>query len=196
MCEALIRSGIYNFVLADFDKVEESNINRQIIATTKTVGYYKVDVMKKRMLEINENANIEIYKTLVKEDTINQINLLDADFIIDAIDMVSSKVLLIQTAKKLNIPVISCMGTGNKLNADMFKIDDISKTSVCPLAKVMRKQLKNCGIINVPCLFSTEEPIKTNCNSQVKVAPASIAFVPSVAGLLIAGYVVKELIKE
>ncbi|MBR3888021.1 MAG: tRNA threonylcarbamoyladenosine dehydratase [Clostridia bacterium] len=193
--EGLARAGIQNFVLIDNDVVAESNINRQLIALHSTIGMPKVEVAKNRILDINPNAEIEIKQEFYNKDTNNWIDN-SIDYIIDAIDTVTSKLDLIEQAKNLNIPIISCMGTGNKLDATRFEIVDISKTSVCPLAKVMRKELKNRGIKNVKVLYSKEEPIKAIADeTNGKHAPGSISFVPSVAGLLIAGEVIKDLIK-
>lgn len=186
--EGLARSGIGNFILVDKDEVSISNINRQIIATHNTVGNPKVEVAKKRILEINPNANVEIYQEFFMPDTEG---ILDdsIDYIVDAVDTVTAKLELIVRANKLNIPIISCMGTGNKLDPTKFEITDIYKTSVCPLAKVMRKELKARGIKKLKVLYSKEEAIKT------EGVIGSISFVPSVAGLIISGEVIKDLIK-
>ena len=196
VAEGLARMGIGNFVLIDSDKVEETNINRQIIATTKTIGEYKVDVMKKRILDINPKANIITHKIffdlnskeLILDDSIN--------YIIDAIDTITSKIYLIEQSKKLDIPIISSMGTGNKLDPTKFEITDIYKTSVCPLAKVMRKELKKRNIKDVKVLYSKEEPIKIEktVGLENKKIIGSVSFVPSVAGLTIVGEVIKEVI--
>ena len=187
--EGLARAGIGNFILVDKDEVSISNINRQIIATHDTVGKDKVDVAKKRILEINPDAKIEIYKEFFMPETTG---ILDdsIDYIIDAIDTVTAKIELIVRANNLNIPIISCMGTGNKLDPTRFEISDIYKTSVCPLAKVMRRELKSRGIKKLKVLYSKEEAIKTEGNI------GSLSFVPSVAGLIISGEVIKDLIKE
>ena len=194
--EALARVGVGNFILVDNDDVSISNINRQIIATNKTIGMAKVEVAKERILEINPNANIEIYKKFFMPDTQG---ILDdsVNYIVDAIDTVTGKIELIVRANKLNIPIISCMGTGNKLDPTKFEITDIYKTSVCPLAKVIRKELKTRGIKKLKVLYSREEPLKVSVNNQDdrKQVPGSISFVPSVAGLIIGGEVVKDLIK-
>ena len=212
--EGLARSGICEFILVDNDEVSISNINRQIIATTKTVGKPKVEVAKNRILEINPDAKVEIFKEFFMPDTEG---ILDEsiDYIVDCIDTVTAKIELVIRANKLNIPIISCMGTGNKLDPTKFEITDIYKTSVCPLAKVIRKELKQRGIKKLKVLYSKEEPIKVfanNGNNEIdgkgenvqeinnenkvrKQTPGSISFVPSVAGLIIAGEVIKELIK-
>lgn len=194
--EGLARAGIQKFILIDNDVVAESNINRQLIALHSTIGIPKVEVAKNRILDINPNAEIEIRQEFYSKDTNNWMDN-SIDYIVDAIDTVSSKLDLIEQAKALNIPIISCMGTGNKLDPTRFEIVDISKTSVCPLAKVMRKELKNRGIKNVKVIYSKEEPIKAIADdTNGKHAPGSISFVPSVAGLIIAGEVVKDLIKK
>ena len=186
--EGLARSGIGNFILVDKDEVSISNINRQIIATHNTVGNPKVEVAKKRILEINPNANVEIYQEFFMPDTEGIIDD-SIDYIVDAVDTVTAKLELIVRANKLNIPIISCMGTGNKLDPTKFEIADIYKTSVCPLAKVMRKELKARGIKKLKVLYSKEEAIKT------EGVIGSVSFVPSVAGLIISGEVIKDLIK-
>lgn len=192
--EGLVRAGVGNFILVDNDVVSETNINRQIIATTLTIGKSKVEVAKERILQINPEANVEIYQEFFMPETIG---ILDESisYIIDAIDTVTAKIELVQRANKLNIPIISCMGTGNKLNPTLFEITDIYKTSVCPLAKVMRKELKTRGIKKLKVLYSKEEPKKIiNYQENEKRVPASISFVPSVAGLIIASEVVKDII--
>ena len=192
--EGLARSGIENFILVDNDIVSLSNINRQIIATHKTIGVPKVEVAKQRILEINPNANVEIYQKLFMPET-EGILTEDIDYIIDCVDTVTAKIELVMRANKLNIPIISCMGTGNKLDPTRFEITDISKTSVCPLAKVIRKELKNRGIRKLKVIYSKEEPIKLIGSTEEKVKAGSISFVPSVAGLIIAGEVIKDIIK-
>ena len=192
--EGLARSGIENFILVDNDIVSLTNINRQIIATHKTIGMPKVKVAKQRILEINPNANVEIYQQLFMPET-EGILTEDIDYIIDCVDTVTAKIELVMRANKLNIPIISCMGTGNKLDPTRFEVTDISKTSVCPLAKVMRKELKNRGIRKLKVIYSKEEPIKIIESTEEKVKAGSISFVPSVAGLIIAGEVIKDIIK-
>ena len=216
--EGLARAGIGNFILVDSDDVSISNLNRQIIATTKTIGKPKVEVAKDRILEINPNANVTIYKEFYKPD--NRVPFEnDISYIVDAIDTVTAKIDLIEEAEKLKIPIISSMGTGNKLDPTKFEVTDIYKTSVCPLAKVMRKELRDRGIKKLKVVYSKEEPIKIKdrdnfekdrelykneveaekyaekknyiSNSHV---PGSISFVPSVAGLIIAGEVIKDII--
>lgn len=204
--EALARAGIGNFILVDNDVVSISNINRQIIATHKTVGMPKVEVAKQRILEINPNANVEIHNEFFMPDSRG---ILDdsINYIVDAIDTVTAKIELVVRANKMNIPIISCMGTGNKLDATRFEVTDVFKTSVCPLAKVMRKELKVRGIKKLKVVYSKEEPIKININENVyfdslndfnknnkRLIPGSISYVPSVAGLIIAGEVIKDII--
>lgn len=189
--EALVRGGIGNIILIDKDVVDETNINRQLIADTLTIGKPKVEVAKERYLGINPQLNIKTYKECYNKDTLKNIDLSKCDYIVDAIDMVTSKILLIEQSKKMNIKIISSMGTGNKLDPTKFEIADISKTSVCPLAKVIRKELRQRNIRKVKVLYSKEEPVKS-----LNRTPASISFVPSVAGLIIAGEVIKDLIKE
>ena len=187
--EGLSRAGVGNFILVDNDKINPSNINRQIIATTKTVGKPKVVVEKERILEINPEANVEIIEEFFTKDS-KEIFDNTFSYIIDAIDTTSSKIELIVRANKLNIPIISCMGTGNKLDPTKFEITDIYKTAVCPLAKVMRKELRNRGIEKLKVLYSKEEPIKLNNANTI----SSISFVPSVAGLIISGEVIKDIL--
>ena len=193
--EALARAGIGNFVLVDNDIIATSNINRQIIATHKTIDMPKVEVAKQRILEINPNTNIEIYQKLFMPETEG---ILDnsIDYIIDCVDTVTAKSELVVRANKLNIPIISCMGTGNKLDPTRFEVTDIYKTSVCPLAKVMRKELKTRGIKKLKVVYSKEEPIKPEKCSEEVVEAGSISFVPSVAGLIIAGETIKDIIKS
>lgn len=190
--ESLARCGIKELIIIDSDTISVSNINRQIIALHSTIGKYKVDVMKERVLDINPNIKISTYKTFIEngnsKDILNSHNI---DFIVDAIDTVSSKLELIKHAKELNIPIISSMGTGNKLDPSKFEIADISKTSVCPLAKKIRKELKSQNIKNVKVLYSKEEPKKELDSKTI----GSISFVPSSAGLLITSHIIKEFIK-
>ena len=191
--EGLVRAGVGNFILVDKDKVDITNLNRQIIATTKTIGEPKVQIAKNRILEINPNANVEIYQEFFLPESKG---ILDetVDYVVDAVDTVTAKIELVIRANKLNIPIISSMGTGNKLDPTRFEVTDIYKTEVCPLAKVMRKELRTRGIKKLKVVYSKEEPIK---HTQIdgKQVPASISFVPSVAGLIIAGEVIKGIIK-
>ncbi|MEE0865716.1 MAG: tRNA threonylcarbamoyladenosine dehydratase [Clostridia bacterium] len=194
--EACVRAGIGNLVLVDKDEVDITNLNRQIIATRKTIGKPKVEVAKERILEINPEANVEIYQEFFMPETKG---ILDEsiDYIVDAVDTVTAKIELVVRANKLNIPIISSMGTGNKLDPTRFEVTDIYKTSICPLAKVMRKELKTRGIKKLKVVYSKEEPIKRQANNEVrKQVPASISFVPSVAGLIIAGEVIKDILER
>lgn len=195
--EGLARAGIGNFVLVDKDIISLTNLNRQIIATTKTLERPKVEVAKERILEINPNANVEIYQEFFMPDSKNIIDN-SISYIVDSIDTVTAKIELVIRAKKYNVPIISSMGTGNKLDPTKFEVTDIYKTNVCPLAKVMRKELRKRGIEQLKVIYSKEEPIKPGLNCEIennKIVPGSISFVPSVAGLIIAGEVVKDLIK-
>lgn len=190
--EGLVRAGIQNICIVDKDIVDITNINRQLIADNETIGKNKVDAEEERILKINKSAKVIKIKEFVNKDNIEEImkSYSHIDYVIDAIDTVSSKLEIIKYCYHNNINIISSMGTGNKLDASKFEITDIFKTSVCPLAKVMRKELKKLDIKSLTVLYSKEEPIKTNLNTS-----ASISFVPSVSGLLIAGKVVKDLIK-
>ncbi len=189
--EALVRSGIGEIDIVDNDKVSISNLNRQIVALNSTIGEYKVDVMKKRALDINPDLKINTYKLFFDEKTKAEIDFLKYDYIVDAIDSVKSKLLLIELTKKDKIPIISSMGTGNKLNPLEFEIADIFKTSVCPLARIIRTELKKRGIKDLKVLYSKEKPYKDG--SKV---PSSISFVPSIAGLIIASEVIKDIIEQ
>ena len=191
VCEALARCGIGRFTIVDRDTVNESNINRQIIALTSTVGRAKVDVMKERMCDINPDVYIEACEVFYLPQNASEFDFTKYDYVVDAVDTVTAKLQIITAAKEANVPVISSMGAGNTLDPSLFRIADISKTSVCPLAKVMRRELKNRGLKDVKCVYSTEEAIKPEGNEI-----GSIAFVPSVAGLLIASEVIKDLIEQ
>lgn len=192
--EALTRSGFKQIDIVDFDSVSITNINRQIIALHSTIGKLKIDVMKERMLDINPNIVVNTYPVFLDDTNIESFNLSQYDYVVDAIDSVTSKILLIEYCVKNNIKIISSMGTGNKLDPSLFKISDISKTSVCPLAKVIRYELRKRGINHLKVLFSTETPIKNFVDGEGnKLAPSSISFVPSSAGLLIASEVIKDL---
>lgn len=197
VCEALVRCGIEKFSLFDSDTVSVSNINRQIIATEKTVGMPKVEVMAKRMREINSEVKIEENQVFFGKENANNYDFSKFDYIVDAIDTVTSKLLLIEKAKENDVKIISSMGTGNKLDPLKFEITDIYKTSVCPLAKVMRYELKKRGIKKLKVLYSKEIPQKPlfedENDTSKRQTPASISFVPSVAGLAIAGEIVREL---
>lgn len=189
--EALVRSGIGEIDIVDNDKVSISNLNRQIVALNSTIGEYKVDVMKKRALDINPDLKINTYKLFFDDDTKDEFDFSKYDYIVDAIDSVKSKLLLVELAKNNNTPIISSMGTGNKLNPLKFEIADIFKTSVCPLARVVRIELKKRGIKELKVLYSKEMPYKDG--SRV---PSSISFVPSTAGLIIASEVIKDIIAQ
>ena len=215
VCEALVRTGVGAFDLIDDDKVCLTNLNRQIIATRKTVGKYKTEVMKERMLEINPDVKVEIHDCFFLPENAKDFPFEEYDYIVDAVDTVTAKIALVMKAKEMNIPIISSMGAGNKLDASKFEVADIYKTSVCPLAKVMRRELKKRGVKKLKVVYSKEEPIKpvedmaiscrSNCIcppgakhkcTERRAIPGSTAFVPSVAGLIIAGEVVKDLVKE
>ncbi len=201
--EALARSGVGAIDLIDHDTVAYSNINRQIIATLSTIGKYKVDVMYDRIMDINPNCKVTVHKCFYLPETKDQFDFEEYDYVVDAIDTVTGKVGLIMQANEAHTPIISCMGAGNKLNPAMFEVADIYKTSVCPLAKVMRHELKKRGIKKCKVVYSKELPIKPVVNSETqknatngsytKPVPGSSAFVPSVAGLIIASEVVKDL---
>ena len=195
--EALVRSGIENFDLIDNDVVSESNINRQILATIFSVGKDKVEVAKERALSINGNCNIKTYKTFFLPENSNEFDFSKYDYVIDCIDTVTGKIEIVVKANREGCKVISSMGTGNKMNPTMFEVSDIYKTSVCPLAKVMRRELKNRNIKKLKVVYSKEEPINTNILSDDgrKMVPGSNAFTPSVAGLIIASEVVKDLLE-
>ena len=213
--EALARSGVGSFVLVDDDKVCLTNINRQIIATRKTVGKYKVDVMKDRILEINPDADVEIRKCFYLPENAADFDFSEYDYVVDAVDTVTAKIELIMRAKEAGTPVISSMGAGNKLDASAFRVADIYKTKVCPLAKVMRRELKKRGVKKLKVVYSEEQPIRPiedmaiSCRSHCicppgaahkcterRDIPGSVAFVPSVVGLIIAGEVIKDLTAE
>ena len=212
--EALCRAGVGQFILVDHDEVDQTNINRQIIATHSTIGKPKVEVAKERVLSINPDAEVKIYQEFFSKESSN---ILDDSiaYVIDCVDTVTAKIELVIRANRLNIPIISSMGTGNKLDPTRFEVTDIYKTSVCPLAKVMRKELKARGINKLKVIYSKEEPIKLDetlecsckngcicppgtkrkCTVRNQV-PGSISFVPSVAGLIISGEVVKDIIEK
>lgn len=190
--EALARAGIGHLVLVDYDTYDITNINRQIGALHSTIGRYKVDVMKERLLDINPNAIVEIYRP--EEIDGEESSIIDSTFtyVIDAIDTIANKIALIEKCKNENIPIITMTGAGNKLDATKFEVTDIYKTSVCPVCKILRKELKNRGIKKLKVVYSKESPIKPQTEERVL---ASISFVPSVAGLIGAGEVIKDIIK-
>ena len=215
VCEALVRSGIGAFDLIDDDKVCLTNLNRQIIATRKTVGQYKVDVMKERLMEINPKVDVRVHKCLFLTENAEDFPFEEYDYIVDAVDTVTAKLELIMRAKESGTPIISSMGAGNKLDASAFRVADIYKTKVCPLAKVMRRELKKRGVKKLKVVYSEEQPIRPvedmaiSCRSHCicppgathkcterRDIPGSVAFVPSVVGLIIAGEVVKDLTAE
>ncbi len=194
--EALARAGVKSFCLVDGDDVSESNINRQIIATTKTVGMAKVEVMKERIFEINPEAKVDTKKLFYLPENAEEIDFEKYDFIVDAIDTISAKLDIIEQAKRHNKKIISAMGAGNKINAQAFKVADIFDTKVCPLAKVMRRELKKRGIESLKVVYSEEEPFNTTLIENGKRIPASNSFVPGMAGLTLAGEVVLDIINN
>ena len=210
--EALVRSGVGQIDLIDDDRVCLTNLNRQILATRKTVGKYKVDVAEERILEINPNAVVRKYQTFYTPETAGEFDFTQYDYVVDAIDTVTGKIGLVLQAQEAGVPIISCMGAGNKMDASAFEVSDIYKTSMCPLAKVMRRELKKRGVKKLKVVYSKEPPIKpiedmaisckTHCIcppgtarkcTQRRQVPGSNAFVPAAAGLIIAGEVVKDL---
>lgn len=197
--EALARSGVGKLDLIDSDDISVTNINRQIIALRSTVGKSKVDVAKERVLDINPNCQVRCFKIFYNAETENMFDFTEYDYVIDAIDTVTGKLLLVENAYKAGVPVISSMGAGNKLDPTAFEVSDIYKTSVCPLAKVMRYELKKRGIPKLKVVYSTEKAMKltavdTEDDAGIKRnIPASNAFVPSVVGLIIAGEVIKDI---
>lgn len=202
--EALTRTGVGNFLIVDNDIISSSNINRQIIATIDTIGLPKTDIAKKRILSINPNANVETKQIFFLPENSDTIDLTNCDYIVDAIDTVTAKIQLALIANQKNIKIISSLGTGNKLDPTKFEVDDIYNTSICPLAKVMRKELKKRGIKQLKVVYSKETPIspkqefcilENSLNNIKRATPGSIAFIPSIAGLIIASEVIKELIK-
>lgn len=214
VCEALVRSGVYHFDLIDDDQVCLTNLNRQIIATRKTVGQYKVDVMRERILEINPDADVSVHKCFFLPENADDFSFEEYDYVVDAVDTVTAKIELVMKAQEKGVPIISSMGAGNKLDPSAFKVADIYKTRVDPLARVMRREMKKRGVKKLKVVYSEEDPkrpiedmavsCRNNCicppGAQHKCTerrdiPGSTAFVPSVAGLIIAGEVIKDLIK-
>ena len=195
--EALARSGVGSLELIDKDTVSVSNINRQIIALHSTVGRLKTEVMAERVKDINPACKVSVRNLFYLPETAEEFDFSSYDYVVDAIDTVSGKLALIEQAKKANVPVISSMGAGNKLDATAFEVADITKTSVCPLARVMRRELKKRGIEHLKVVYSKEEPLPSALTDEEsgKPIPGSIAFVPSVVGLIIAGEVIKDLVK-
>ena len=194
--EALARSGVGKILLVDNDVVSKSNINRQLCALQSTVGKHKVDVVAERLLDINPDIIIEKCYDFVLPENISSFDFASLDYIIDAVDTVSAKLAIAERANEFNVPMISCMGTGNKLDPTALTITDITKTTVCPLARVMRRELKKRGIAHLKVVFSTEEPKKPISSENTKTPPASVAFVPSVAGLIAASDAVKTLLSK
>lgn len=212
VCEALVRSGVGAFDLIDDDKVCLTNLNRQIIATRKTVGKYKTKVMRDRILEINPQADVRLHQCFFLPENSDEFPFEEYDYVVDAVDTVTAKIELVMKAQAMNVPIISSMGAGNKLDGSMFRVADIYKTKVCPLAKVMRRELKKRGVKKLKVVYSEEMPTRpiedmaiscrSNCIcppgaehkcTERRDIPGSVAFVPSVAGLIIAGEVVKDL---
>lgn len=200
VCEALARSGVGKLDIVDNDMVSVSNINRQIIALNSTIGKYKVDVAKERLLDINPDIDIKTYKCFFLKGNENEFPFEEYDYIVDAIDTVSGKLQLAVIADKLSIPIISSMGAGNKIDPTAFKVGDIYKTSVCPLAKVMRKLCRENGVKKLKVVYSEEMPTVRESvideESNKRQVPGSVSFVPSVVGLIMAGEVIKDLIGE
>lgn len=201
--EALARSGIGALELIDHDTISLTNLNRQILATHSTVGMDKAEVAKARVLDINPNAEVVARKTFFGPDTKEEFDFSRYSYVVDAIDTVTGKLALVTASKAAGVPIISCMGTGNKLDPTKFQIADITKTSVCPLARIMRKECAKRGIKHLKVLFSTEDPVPSVQAATTeelpqgrRSLPGSVAFVPSVAGLIIAGEVIKDLTKE
>lgn len=212
VCEALVRSGVGAFDLIDDDKVCLTNLNRQIIATRKTVGRYKTEVMKERMFDINPDVKVTMHNCFFLPENADEFPFGEYDYVVDAVDTVTAKISLVMKAQEAGVPIISSMGAGNKLDASAFQVADIYKTKVCPLAKVMRRELKKRGVKKLKVVYSEEKPIqpvddmaiscRTNCIcppgaerkcTDRRAIPGSVAFVPSVVGLIIAGEVVKDL---
>ena len=210
--EALARSGVGSFVIVDDDKVCLTNINRQIIATRKTIGKYKVEVMRDRILEINPDAKVEMRQCCYLPENAHEFDFSEYSYVVDAVDTVTAKIEIIMRAQAAGVPVISCMGAGNKLDPTQFHVADIYKTTMCPLAKVMRHELKKRGVKKLKVVYSTEKPVRpledmsVSCRSHCvcppgtahkcterRDIPGSVAFVPPVAGLILAGEVIKDL---
>lgn len=200
--EALARSGVGALELVDHDTISTTNINRQILALHSTVGMDKAEAARLRVLDIDPSIAVTAKKTFFRPETADEFDFSRYDYVVDAIDTVTGKLALVQTAQNNNVPIISCMGTGNKLDPTKFQIADISKTSVCPLARIMRKECAKRGIKHLKVLYSTEDPIPSDVSAITeelpegrRALPGSVAFVPSVAGLIIAGEVIKDLTK-
>lgn len=196
VCEGLVRAGVGSLDIIDKDTVALSNINRQLIALHSTVGMNKVDVLEKRLKDINPNLVLRKYKCFFLPETSDSFDFREYDYVVDAIDTVTGKIELVLKAKEAGVPVISAMGAGNKLDPTAFQVADIYKTSVCPLARVMRRELKKRGIEKLKVVYSKEEPLKPDFAEGEEVVPGSVSFVPSVMGLIIAGEIVKDLTSE
>lgn len=195
VCEGLVRAGIGAIDIVDKDTVALSNINRQLIALHSTVGKNKVDVLEERLKDINKNLIIKKYKCFFLPETSETFDFREYDYVVDAIDTVTGKIELILKAKEAGVPIISAMGAGNKLDPTAFQVSDIYKTSVCPLARVMRRELKKRGVDKLKVVYSKEEPIKPQFEEGEEVVPGSVSFVPPALGLIIAGEIVKDLIR-
>lgn len=195
VCEGLVRAGIGAIDIVDKDTVALSNLNRQLIALHSTVGKNKVDVLEERLKDINKNLIIKKYKCFFLPETSETFDFREYDYVVDAIDTVTGKIELILKAKEAGVPIISAMGAGNKLDPTAFLVSDIYKTSVCPLARVMRRELKKRGVEKLKVVYSKEEPIKPQFEEGEEVVPGSVSFVPPVVGLIIAGEIVKDLIR-
>lgn len=205
VAEALARSGVGKMVLIDNDTVSLTNLNRQIIALHSTIGRYKTEVMRERILDINPNVDVEIHNCFFLPENADEFDFSDYDYVVDAVDTVTAKIEIIMRSKAAGVPVISAMGAGNKLDAAKFEVTDIYKTTVCPLAKVMRKELRARGIDSLKVLYSTEQAIKPleNTNEEPmedmanrRSVPGSISYVPSVAGMLLAGEVIRDIFSQ
>ena len=195
VCEGLVRAGVGAIDIVDKDIVAISNINRQLIALHSTVGKNKVDVLEERLKDINKNLIIKKYKCFFLPETSETFDFREYDYVVDAIDTVTGKIELILKAKEAGVPIISAMGAGNKLDPTAFLVSDIYKTSVCPLARVMRRELKKRGVDKLKVVYSKEEPIKPQFEEGEEVVPGSVSFVPPALGLIIAGEIVKDLIR-
>lgn len=195
VCEGLVRAGIGAIDIVDKDTVALSNLNRQLIALHSTVGKNKVDVLEERLKDINKNLIIKKYKCFFLPETSDTFDFREYDYVVDAIDTVTGKIELILKAKEAGVPIISAMGAGNKLDPTAFQVSDIYKTSVCPLARVMRRELKKRGVEKLKVVYSKEEPIKPQFEEGEEVVPGSVSFVPPALGLIIAGEIVKDLIR-
>lgn len=197
VCEALVRSGVGALDLIDKDTVSLTNLNRQIIATRKTIGQYKTEVMRERIAEINPDAEVTVHNCFFLPENAEDFPFASYDYIVDAVDTVTAKIALVMKAEEYGIPIISSMGAGNKLDASLFQVADIYKTKVCPLAKVMRRELKKRGIKKLKVVYSEEQPIRPRETDEPsdgrRAVPGSVAFVPAAAGLILAGEVVKDI---